>query len=312
MYGKKNTNFSIIIPTYNRDWCIERAIRSVLQQEFKDWELIIVDDGSTDDTKDIVVKYLSDPRIKYFYKENGGVGSARNIGIKHATNEAIMFLDSDDELISGALSLIYSAILKYTDSKIFSFRAINENGQKISYTDKINDDLLINFTDFISQKYIKGEAFFVFKKNIFYKNIFDENINGGEGVLLFGLIKENGLMIINTNVRIYHTESVDSLISSRLTNEKMQNICKIQRKLIEKYGNDLRKNNKKYLGTTYLVLARALALSNKKISSIKCFMLGYYYNPLDAKRIFLYVISLFDYKLKVNNILNSFYSRYFL
>lgn len=309
MDSKESIKFSIIIPTFNRSWCIERAIKSVLQQEFQDWEMIIIDDGSTDDTKNITKKYLSDSRIKYFYKENGGVGSARNLGIENANGEIIMFLDSDDEFVSGALTLIFSAISKYKDAKIFSFRVVDQNGQQVSYTDIIHGNQLIDFASFISQKYIKGETFLVFGMDVFSGNTFDEDVNGGEGILLFKLIKENGLMMIDANARIYHKESADSLISSKLTYEKMWNICKIQMRLIEKYGSDLKENNKKYLGMSYLVLARALALSGKKILSVKYFLLGCYYNIFDFKRIFLYGISLFDYNLKINNALNSFYNR---
>lgn len=310
MESGKKIKFSIIIPTYNRAWCIERAIKSVLQQEFQDWEIIIVDDGSADDTGEIVKKYLLDTRIKYFFKENGGVGSARNFGIKNSISEIIMFLDSDDEFFLEALKLIDASVRKYKDVKILSFRAVNQKGQQVSYTKKVLYDQLIVFGDFISQEYIKGEAFFVFKKNIFLGNNFDEDVNGGEGLLLFGLIKENGVMLINKDVRIYHTESLDSLVNSKITKKKMQNICKIQMRLIEKYGEDLRKNNKKYLGTAYLVLARALALSGKKRLSLGYFLLGCSYSILDIKRVFLYGVSLFDYNLKINNAINSFCNKY--
>ncbi len=87
---------SIIIPTYNRADLLERAIKSVLAQTFTNWELLIIDDGSTDNTKSIIEKYLSDKRIKYIYQENKGPGAARNNGIRQAGGEFIAFLDSDD------------------------------------------------------------------------------------------------------------------------------------------------------------------------------------------------------------------------
>jgi glycosyltransferase involved in cell wall biosynthesis len=84
---------SVIIPSFNRAWCIERAVNSVLSQSFKDFELIFVDDGSTDDTKNIVKEYKD---IRYYYIENSGVSHARNFGIKKAKGHLISFLDSDD------------------------------------------------------------------------------------------------------------------------------------------------------------------------------------------------------------------------
>lgn len=85
---------SVIIPTYNRAGVIKNAIESVLCQTYGNIEIIVVDDGSTDNTKDALLSCKD--RIKYFYKENGGVSSARNFGIREARGEYVAFLDSDD------------------------------------------------------------------------------------------------------------------------------------------------------------------------------------------------------------------------
>lgn len=86
---------SVIIPTYNRGYTIHNSIDSVLNQSYDDLELIIVDDGSTDNTKDIINSY-NDKRIKYVYQENAGACVARNTGISIAQGEYIAFQDSDD------------------------------------------------------------------------------------------------------------------------------------------------------------------------------------------------------------------------
>lgn len=86
---------TVIIPTLNRSTTLKRAIESVQQQIFADWELIIVDDGSTDDTGTMVAG-LADPRIRYIWTEHAGVSAARNRGIALATRPWICFLDSDD------------------------------------------------------------------------------------------------------------------------------------------------------------------------------------------------------------------------
>jgi glycosyltransferase involved in cell wall biosynthesis len=89
---------SIILCTYNRATLIARAIQSVLEQSYSNWELIIVDDGSHDDTHDIIAPFvLMDQRICYYYQTNRGLATARNIGIELAGGEFITFLDSDDE-----------------------------------------------------------------------------------------------------------------------------------------------------------------------------------------------------------------------
>ncbi|MDD4938655.1 MAG: glycosyltransferase [Candidatus Omnitrophica bacterium] len=84
---------SVIIPTYNRAQYIREAIDSVLEQSCKDWEIIVVDDGSTDNTRDILKAYA---KVRYIYQKNKGPGAARNLGVRNSRAEHIAFLDSDD------------------------------------------------------------------------------------------------------------------------------------------------------------------------------------------------------------------------
>jgi glycosyltransferase involved in cell wall biosynthesis len=86
---------SVIIPTYNRGYCIAKAIHSALEQSLTDFEIVISDDGSTDDTAD-VVRALDSPRVRLVRKNNGGCSSARNFGIANVSTEYVAFLDSDD------------------------------------------------------------------------------------------------------------------------------------------------------------------------------------------------------------------------
>ena len=103
--------FSIIMPTYNRAKFLDRSIKSVIQQKFDDWELIIVDDGSHDNTKEVIKEY-KDNRIKYFYQRNAGVSAARNFGIKKCNGLYVCFLDDDDEYLDHHLSFLHSEITK--------------------------------------------------------------------------------------------------------------------------------------------------------------------------------------------------------
>lgn len=94
--------FSVILPTYNRaDW-LPRTIQSVIEQSETDFELLVIDDGSTDDTED-VVKAIDDPRIKYHFQENAERGAARNRGVKLARGKYVHFLDSDDVFFENHL-----------------------------------------------------------------------------------------------------------------------------------------------------------------------------------------------------------------
>ncbi|HVI30549.1 glycosyltransferase family A protein [Phenylobacterium sp.] len=101
--------FSVVVPTYNRGHLISYTIRSVLAQTFGDLELLVVDDGSTDDTP-AVVQVFADARLRYLPVTNRERGAARNHGLRHATGEYVVFLDSDDEFHPDHLETLWRAI----------------------------------------------------------------------------------------------------------------------------------------------------------------------------------------------------------
>lgn len=113
----KKPFFSVIIPTYNRAHWLKIAIDSALAQTFKDFELIVVDDGSKDTTSEMIKSYGS--QLCYIYQENAGVSGARNRGIKEAQGEFICFLDSDDRFRKNKLKITYDYIKKYPQYHIF-------------------------------------------------------------------------------------------------------------------------------------------------------------------------------------------------
>ncbi|NIV42878.1 MAG: glycosyltransferase [Candidatus Dadabacteria bacterium] len=110
--------FTVIIPTFNRKVFIKTAVDSVLKQTYEDFELIIVDDGSTDGTENLIEKY-EDSRLKYYYQENIGVSSARNKGIEESSGKYIAFLDSDDQWLNSKLERVVEYISNFPDIKIF-------------------------------------------------------------------------------------------------------------------------------------------------------------------------------------------------
>jgi glycosyltransferase involved in cell wall biosynthesis len=118
---------SIIIPCYNQAEFIEETLLSVFNQEHAHWECLLIDDGSLDNTAEIIKKWIErDNRFCYYKKENKGVGSARNLGLQKAKGDFIQFLDSDDLLAADKLSASIEAIQKYqvdivcSDYRMFS------------------------------------------------------------------------------------------------------------------------------------------------------------------------------------------------
>lgn len=130
---------SIVLPTYNRGYIIKESISSVLNQTYSDFELIIVDDGSTDDTEDII-NSIDDKRIKYIkLEQNSGVSNARNIGIEHSSYNYIAFQDSDDKWLPTKLEKQVK-LLKQSSSNVgFVYHAIKydfDNGYYLIIPDE--------------------------------------------------------------------------------------------------------------------------------------------------------------------------------
>lgn len=111
-----NELISVIIPTYNRGKYIAQAIDSVLKQDYRPLEVIIVDDGSTDATREIVESYGS--CIRYFYKDNAGSASARNFGVDKASGKFLAWLDSDDYYLPGKLTAQMNYLLQHPECEL--------------------------------------------------------------------------------------------------------------------------------------------------------------------------------------------------
>ena len=126
---------SIIVPCYNQAQFLDEALQSVLYQTYSDWECIIVNDGSPDRTAEVAQKWVEkDSRFVYIYKENGGVSSARNLGIEKAKGVYLQFLDADDFLVKEKLALSLQQIEKNSDVNlvITNFRMFTDNPEMSS------------------------------------------------------------------------------------------------------------------------------------------------------------------------------------
>ncbi|MBQ3082017.1 MAG: glycosyltransferase family 2 protein [Clostridia bacterium] len=110
--------FSVIIPAYNAELFVKNAIESVLSQTVGDFEIIVIDDGSKDNTRS-VVESIKDDRIRYIYKENGGVSSARNAGIQNAKGEYVCFLDADDLWKTNHLEVVSRLACRFPECNLY-------------------------------------------------------------------------------------------------------------------------------------------------------------------------------------------------
>ena len=149
---------SVIVPVYNVAPYLELALDSIRYQSYQQLEIILVDDGSTDDSSSICKKYLNqDLRFKYIYQENAGLSAARNTGIAAASGEYITFVDSDDWLDKSAIEILYRNLKKYdADIVAGNYNMYNDSKQEFSF--KVFD------SDYREQVYIDKEIMYQFAK----------------------------------------------------------------------------------------------------------------------------------------------------
>jgi glycosyltransferase involved in cell wall biosynthesis len=120
--------FSIIIPVYNRERLVCETIKSILEQDFNSFEIIIVDDGSTDGTASII-KEIKDNRIRYFYIENSERAAARNYGMKKSNGKYITYFDSDDLFLANRLKTFHIKIIEFKNPEVIYSNFSNSNKQ---------------------------------------------------------------------------------------------------------------------------------------------------------------------------------------
>lgn len=124
---------SVIIPIYNAEKYLRECIESILSQSYREWELIAVNDGSSDNTRDILDGYQKrDERIKVFHKNNEGVAIARNVGLKQVTGDYILFCDADDLMLPGTLQAIADSLERNpVDYLRYEFKTIDAQGNDL-------------------------------------------------------------------------------------------------------------------------------------------------------------------------------------
>lgn len=182
---------SIVIPLYNKGPYIERALRSVLAQTYGDWELIIIDDGSTDDGPELAKPFLSD-RVRLIHQENAGVSIARNRGADLASGDYVVFLDADDEWLPAYLERISGLIALNPEAGMFICRhqTVRAGGIVEMHQIALADDHLGEVDDFLAlmrrNPWIMQTSCCSFNKQAFLEvGGFPEGVRLGEDTFVF-------------------------------------------------------------------------------------------------------------------------------
>lgn len=271
--------FSIIIPLYNKEKFIENTIQSVLKQTFQDFEIIIVNDGSTDKSEEKVL-HFKDDRIRYFSKKNEGVSQTRNFGLAEANADFVTFLDADDYWYPDFLETMHHYAVLFPEQKVFAAAIEIETSKKIfpaAYSiRKTGDFEFVNYFRASTKESVILTSGTVFNKSIFKKTgVFDPNIKSGQDTDLWiriGIVYPV-LFIWKILVRYIHDENSLSKNSS-LMNSKMDFSKFLE---LEKSNPDL-----KY----FLDLNRfSLAVKSKLIHNKTQF--NYYYHGINLKNLSL-------------------------
>jgi len=219
---------SVIIPTYNCSAYIKAAINSALQQSYNNLEIIVVDDGSTDNTQKILTPYIENKKIIYIYQPHSGLSSARNYGVNIATGEYIAFLDADDIWMKNKINKQLKVISDAEVDMVFSnFNNLFENGSilKNRIGEKIKSDNEITFKKLFNNNNIIYPSTVLIKRSVFYKyNVFfDTTLTAIEDYDMWLRLSRAGVKIIGLTeplvfIRI-HISNMSKDIKNMLINE---------------------------------------------------------------------------------------------
>lgn len=259
---------SIIVAIYNVEFYIEECVKSILNQNYKNFELILVNDGSTDNSEKICKQFTNDKRVQYYYKKNGGLSDARNYGIKKSKGDYLMFVDGDDFLkdeyclnkINTALKKHRCDILQYKmayfyqkKNKIQELKNLQCDFSSKKLYKRLND-LNKNGSMSISacDKIVKASI--IKENNIYFeKGIYSEDIDWSLKLYLHS--SKCRLDVINETIYIYRQQRVGSI-----TAKKSNKRCKDLWYIIKKWyyynysNNDTKELYYNYLAYQTLVL----------------------------------------------------------
>lgn len=290
---------SVVIPTHNRSKLVKRAINSVLRQTYQNFEIIVVSDGSTDDTEN-VLKEMSekDSRVKFIsYKDAKGGNYARNIGIKEATGDFVAFLDDDDEWMPDKLELQLKEFLNNeTIGLVYTGVEVVYDDKGIKYytmprkTGDLSKDILIS-------NCIGITSTVMIKRGLFSEiGLFDENLRARQDYdLWIRACQITQVGAVFKPLIKYHNFTSVKQISDDV--KKYEVAIRYIRKKYEKYYNDLDHMSLiKHEQANYMILAlKSLRIGETKIA--RKYLWEHFKIKPSPRTLILYLLSYFDYDL---------------
>lgn len=204
-----NPLISIVVPLYNKEKYIRHTLQTVLSQSFTDYEILVVNDGSTDQSLECA-KAVKNERIRYFTKENGGPASARNLGVRNAKGRWVMILDADDELEPGILEHFANLIHQHPDCHFFcGTHQLHNGGQLTPYSTKYREGVLKdNFRAWCTGRFMPVAGSCVILRSLLLQHPFREDLRRYEDAeSLFGIMRTARIWTTTRPAMIYNLDS---------------------------------------------------------------------------------------------------------
>ncbi len=263
--------FSIVIPTYNRAHLIDKTIKSILAQEFIDYEVIVIDDGSTDNTE-LVMNGFNDSRIVYIRKQNGERGAARNYGRERARGSYVNFFDSDDLMYPHHLQVAFDFVLSNSNPEIFhlGYDFKTPDGEVTKRVNQLSNESIdtILFDNILSCNGV------ILRKDIANRFPFHEDrklASAEDWELWIRLISRYTLIFnnrITTSVISHDQRSIRTITIDKLISRDTLLIAKLKEDhlVMKKYG----KKFSQFIAQRYTYIMLGLAAEKSRWQVIKC------------------------------------------
>lgn len=220
-----NDLISVIVPVYNVEKYLENCVDSIIKQTYKNIEIILVDDGSSDNSGNLCDNFMeNDSRIKVYHKKNGGLSDARNYGIKKANGSYITFIDSDDTIDNDYIEYLFSLIEKYhVDLSICTYSVITDD-KKISY---IDEDIEVKLDKITALKELLCENKFsvsacakIYKKELFYNIEFPKGKLCEDNGTTYKLIEKCDYVAYGSKSKYNYYKRSNSIMTSSFNERK--------------------------------------------------------------------------------------------
>jgi len=287
--------FSIITPCYNRANTITRVIESILNQDYQNFELIIIDDGSSDHSDEVMKQYQDNPKIKYIkLSKNYGVNRARNVGFDNVSSDVdwITLLDSDDEFFPQALTIMKEVILKNPKLDYFRFSEINEKGKRVCFVKE--DNFIADYKSTVLEKDAYGGWTATLSKKIIDSGFrFEERVNGFESLSWFELSKTVKCLYSLEVVKLYHTDTISLTRPAKKDCSFYKNTKLGNELILKNFGDDMKRfGASKSLATVLYELGKLNIIAKERRKGILYTIQAIKYNPWNL-RIFRNILLLF-------------------